>query len=335
MITIPRMKKGRPSDIARTQYQSDLQAFASGILKIKSTLPFQISARGWCYQLESAGIITKGEFADAESVINECRKNGMLPINICAEDVTRMTSGIEYIDKTDPNEYIRDQIEVIHWSLGSYKPISFWDSQEYYIEMLVEKIDLLTLFEPICKKYYIPITNAKGWLDINGKASIMRRFMEHEKAGRRCVLLYCGDHDPAGLLISDRLLDTFIEMEGAVGWNPRHLIIKRFGLNSDFINAHGLVWLENLETSSGRCLSDPKHPQHSAPHVQTYLKTYGKRKCEANALVVRPSAGRQLCSDAIEKYLNIDCIQSYHESLMTYREEIKSLWDSRAPLQFM
>jgi hypothetical protein len=43
-----------------------------------------------------------------------------------------------------------------------YDPWTFWDDREYYVEMLVEKIDLKTLFQPVCEEFYLPLTNARG-----------------------------------------------------------------------------------------------------------------------------------------------------------------------------
>ena len=71
--------------------------------------------------------------------------------------------------------------------------------------MFVEKIDLKSLFEPICKRYHIPLTNARGWSDIHSRAAMMKRFTEWENKGKQCVLLYCGDHDPGGLNISETI----------------------------------------------------------------------------------------------------------------------------------
>ena len=87
----------------------------------------------------------------------------------------------------------------------------------------------------------------------------MHRFEEMEDAGKQCVLLYCGDHDPGGLAISDFLQSNFEDLSDAVGWFPDNLIIDRFGLNYDFIEENNLTWIDNLETSSGGRLDDPRH----------------------------------------------------------------------------
>ena len=51
----------------------------------------------------------------------------------------------------------------------------------------------------------------------------------------------------------------------------------------------------------------------SARHtrVQRYLSEFGARKVEANALVVRPEAGRHLCLNAIRRYVPDDMLTDF------------------------
>ena len=93
-------------------------------------------------------------------------------------------------------------------------------------------------------------------------------------------------------------------MARAVGWSPDNLIIDRFGLDYDFIERHGLTWIENLATSKGEYpLNDKRHPDHFKPYVQDYLREYGVRKVESDALLKVPEIGRELCRQAILKYV--------------------------------
>jgi hypothetical protein len=59
------------------------------------------------------------------------------------------------------------------------------------------------------------------------------------------------------------------------------------------------------------------------PFVQEYLRAFGSRKCEANALVTRPKAGRQLCRDAIQRYVAEDAPEHYHARLGPIREQVR------------
>lgn len=301
-IELPTAKRGRKTAAQQAEHEAQLSRFYDAIRQIESRLDFAVSARGWCYLMENSGAITKAEFDRVESLINEARKSGALPIDICAMDENRSFDGVEYPDTPDIDAYLVEAMESTQRWLNTYCPLSFWDDQPYYLEVLVEKIDLKSLFASICEDVSIPIANAKGWPDIHVRAAMMRRFKEHEAAGRQCVLLYCGDHDPAGLRIADSYRAMFADIS-AVGWTPENLIIDRFGINADFIEEHRLTWIDNLVTGSGKDLTDPRHPDHGKPYVQDYLRRFGARKVEANALVVAPQAGRRLFRKAIERYL--------------------------------
>jgi hypothetical protein len=153
---------------------------------------------------------------------------------------------------------------------------------------------------------------------------MMRRFAHWEARGKICVLLYCADHDPGGLLIADFLRSNLQDLSRAVGWSPDGLIIDRFGLKPEFIRRHRLTWIDNLETSSGERLDDPNHNDHDKAYVQSYLKQFGAKKVEANALVVRPEAGRELCRQAILKYVNLAAVAEYRRRLNVEQSKVRA-----------
>lgn len=318
---------GRRTKADRIKYHQEVEMFCNGIKEIKSRLDFQVSSRGWCYLLEEYGL-NKGDFDKVQTLINDCRKTGKLPLSICAEDNTRVAEGINKTDDSDIESYANDWVDFIKNNLAEdYNPYFFSDFQDCYIEMLVEKIDLKGIFGPICDKYKIPYSNNKGWADINGRAALMHRFSSWERKGKQCVLLYCGDHDPGGLNISDFIRKNLDDLKNAdgIGWTTDNLIIDRFGLNYDFIQENNLTWIDNLETGSGKRLDDPRHPDHKKPYVQNYIKQFGVRKVEANALVTRVTAGRKLCEDAILKYIDLDGVNDYNDETMEARELLQKV----------
>lgn len=69
---------------------------------------------------------------------------------------------------------------------------------------------------------------------------MMQRFRDWEAKGKIPVLLYAGDCDPGASHISAKLMSNMVDIERAVGWNPESVVIERFGLNLDFIEANGL-----------------------------------------------------------------------------------------------
>jgi hypothetical protein len=293
------------------------------LLPQRRRLDFKPSGRGVCYVLENEQLISKGDFDRVEKIINDLRKSGHLPLDFTADDQTREPSNAEELHDPDPAEHadwLADWLR--QWEY--YRPVSFWANQAVYVEVMVEKIDLKSLFDPVCAKYCVRVTNAKGWSDINSRAKLMKRFQVHEKAGRDLVLLCANDFDPWGLLIPDMLMKNFRDLSRAVGWSPENLQIVRIGLNIDFIRRHRLSWIDGLQTGSGMDLGDPGHKLHNSDHVQAYIKKFGKRKVEANALVVRPEAGRRLCRDAIERYIDQDAVAEWEQQLEDERERCKA-----------
>ena len=331
-IVLPRRSRGRQSSTAQAIYWRAADRFARQILQINSTLDFQVSSRGWCYLLEGWGL-TKDEFDACQDAINDCRKDGSLPLDIVADDAKRAFHNVEQVDDVGPEEFARAQLAATYTLADQYLPVSFWEDQDHYVQEVVEKIDLRELFKPVCGPFRIPIANAGGWSNLGVRAEMMTRFKYWEARGKKPVLLYCGDFDPAGVRISDFLMDNLIELERAVGWDPRGLIIDRFGLNLDFIEANGLSWINNLITGGkGKMsLADPRHKDHAQPYVQNWLRDIGERKVEANALVVRPEAGRRLCLDAITKYVDPEAPQRYEELIRDDQDQVRAAFEVLVP----
>jgi hypothetical protein len=319
-LLLPRRKRGRPTPDNEFRYRQELDDWCDEIQKINSGLDFRVSSRGWCYILEEHGL-TKGDFDAAQRLINDCRKSGRLPLDICSEDEGRAAANLEEINDEDAEEFAAGWVDYLDKAHEQYVPISFWDDQPVYIQMTVEKVDLKSLFAPICEPFHIPISNISGWNDINSRAAIMRRFRDWERKDKHCILLHCGDHDPGGLHISEFLHSNLQELAEAVDWEPDDLLIERFGLNADFIEEHGLTWIENLETSSGGRLDDPKHPDHNKSYV---IREFGVRKCEANALVVRADAGRELCRAAILRHVLERSIEDYEQKREEHQERARA-----------
>jgi hypothetical protein len=258
-IPLPRRKRGGQSVAAEAEFGRALAEWCREIIRVADTLDFKLGARDWCYVLECARSLTKGEFDTGEKLIGACRKNGHLPVDICCNDNGRPTANLKYIDRTSIEEEAVDIIARAERAHRNYHPFSLWANQEYYVQMAVEKMGVYSLFEKPTAEFDTPLVNIGGWSDINSRVAMMRRYAYWEARGKKCVLLPFVDHDPGGLHIANFLLKNLADLSDAVGWSPDNLIIDRFGLNPDFIRRHRLTWIDNLETSSGERLDDPNH----------------------------------------------------------------------------
>lgn len=328
---------GRPSN----QYYADLEEFADSLIEINESLDFKMSARGWAYYFENEGLIDKSEIEYHENRINDLRKNEFsagwdhapLPTDFTAQDDSRGFDCVERESYAEPEEYVK-----IHLShlVNPHIDLSFWETQDCFIQVLVEKIDLKELFKPICEEYNIPIATGKGWSSINQRAKILTRFNEWAKEDKRPVLIYCGDFDPAGLQISNTLKKNFNDLHDAwvpdvdggyfTGWDSDEmgLTIDRIGLNKDQVERWGFPWIDNLETSgSDHPLDSPKHPDYDMDYVQNWLNEYGVRKVEANALVTQPEIGRELFKDSVEKYLTENPKEEYERRREKKKKDVQ------------
>ncbi|GAI96565.1 unnamed protein product, partial [marine sediment metagenome] len=128
--------------------------------------------------------------------------------------------------------------------------VSFWGSQKYYVQMMVEKIDVRNVFHDITKEYHIPISNTRGWSDMLSRNKLIQRFKEAEEIGLIPVLLYYGDFDPAGIKIAETLKKNIKDLEKATKWNPKNLIIDHFGLTIDFIDENNILCISSCLSSN-------------------------------------------------------------------------------------
>jgi len=310
-------------------YRERLRDFAQEIKAIDAqrTKRIKYSSGGWCYALEGLGLIDKGEFKKARKAINDCRKLGLLPINFTAEDqdLTRRFAGIhEAANPADQIKKLKEDIEGMLENLPSHTT-DYWEDEEYYLMTCVEKGDIRNLFKPVCDEYHVPIVSSKGWYPILLRGHIANLSRKAEKRGLKPVLLLFYDHDPAGIKITETFLKGLFDVSGGTGWKPWNLEIYRFGLNKKDIDRYGLTWIENLKTSSGK-----------EAKALDYVRKYGRRKCESNALFKNDEtlkAGETICRDAIEKYYGKDALERFKEKEKKSKETLSTvymdpLWDN-------
>lgn len=310
--------------IGNWTYQHRLRSFANEILAINSqrTSNIKYSSRGWCYLLEGLGKIHKGEFTACQKAINDCRKLGFLPINFVAEDQdqTRHFKGIHVASK--PSVQLTDLKKDIEKMLDNLpsRTTDYWEGEEYYLMMCVEKGDLINLFKPVCDEYHVPIVSSKGWPPILLRGHIASLSRKAEAHSLTPVLLLFYDHDKAGLKISRTFRKNLRDCERGTGWTPDNLLIERFGLNKKDIEKYNLMWIENVRTSSGRTLSD----------WDPYVREYGRKKCESNALFKNDEtlrAGQEICRKAIERYYGLDALERFKAKEEISKNKFKDIFD--------
>lgn len=341
-IKLPNNTKGRKSEAQHIQYNSDLKDFADKLMELQIEIAGtnyirekdKVSARGWCYLLEGFGTITKDQFDQGFKIINLCRKEGYLPIDFVAQDVSREFFNVESLTEKyqKPLDYLTSYLLWIRKCDKKKSDIAFWESQKYYLQIMVEKLDVRNLFNDICEKYHIPISNAKGWSAMLSRNDLIQRFKEAETIGLIPVLLYYGDFDPAGIKIAETLKKNIIDLEKATKWNPKNLIIDHFGLTLDFINENDILWINNLITGGKRNLGklydqykEGKENIKIFDYEIKYIEKYGVRKCEANAILPIRKIAIEQCEATITKYLGDNPFETYNKKVKKIQNEVTKL----------
>ena len=311
---------------SRRPTRSKIAEFCATLLEVRSRLDFDVGSRGWAYLLEGERFIDKDEIDAAQALINNCRKSGDLPLDICAEDDKRAAENLEQIDAA-PRDEARGIFEYVKTAQESYTPFSFWDDLETYAQVATEKSNIKNLFLKPCAEFCVPIANFGGWADLNVRAGFMRRFAgrRRPRASAACcsrsqITILAGSTSPTSCARTWRT------------WHARwagHRVISssiRFGLNYDFIEREKLTWIENLATSKRRIPAGRSsgHPDHYKPYVQDYLRKFGVRKVEADALLKVPELGRELCRKAIlNTFVPAGAPRRYLNKLKPAREELR------------
>ena len=60
-------------DLTQKATRERLEELAGELKEISDEIGFKQCARGWSYQLEGFGMITKAQFDTVENIINRCR----------------------------------------------------------------------------------------------------------------------------------------------------------------------------------------------------------------------------------------------------------------------
>ncbi|MBK9444584.1 MAG: hypothetical protein IPN53_26310 [Comamonadaceae bacterium] len=297
--------RGRAS--TKETEQQILAPLVDVILAERDKMTFSPTLRGWGYVLEGLGICTKGDFDDVQARITRARKNGMLPLEITAEDTTRSASAASMVSE-DLRTLIRLYLESVP---SEYSTTTIEMFSGIHLELVVEKLDLVGLLEPVTSRYCIPVSCLRGWTDMHSRAALLKRCASYDLP---TVVLMFGDHDVGGLSITDSFKSNLNEvfLASRLARMP-NLHLVRVGLNAADIERLGLLWIDGLETSSGKDLGSPMHKNHFDCNVQAYIREHGKRKCEANALLRNPKAAEQILIESVRRYVSDQALADFEE----------------------
>ncbi|AKB61367.1 hypothetical protein [Methanosarcina mazei] len=98
------------------------------------------------------------------------------------------------------------------------------EKQKVYIEIMIEKMALFDIVSQVADKYTLRLTGDKGFCSVTILYEIAGRIKEEQKLGKKCYILYIGDHDPSGLAMDVSIISTLAKM-GANGVDFRRVAL--------------------------------------------------------------------------------------------------------------
>lgn len=248
---------------------------ANGIISEYRAAGYTLTLRQLYYQFVSRGLIANSdrEYKRLGNLISDGRMAGLISW-MAIEDRGR---GIR------PWLIEEDEREVLS-GLEHGLALDYWERQNAYVEVWVEKDALTSVIERPCGRWRVPFMPCKGYLSASEAWRSGRRFERMLDAGRRCVLIHLGDHDPSGI---DMTRDNGERVALFSGYES--VEVRRIALNMDQVEQY----------------SPPPNPAKvTDSRAADYIARFGRTSWELDAL--EPAVLDNLITDEITSLIDQD-----------------------------
>ena len=185
---------------------------------------------------------------------------------------------------------VEDAMKDLPYSYGE----DFWEDQEAYVEVWVEKDALSNVIERPCEALRVPYMACKGYMSGSATWEAGGRFENAVARGKRPVLIHLGDHDPSGI---DMTRDNGSRLSMFAGADVE---VRRIGLNMDQIEQYN---------------PPPNPTKVTDSRAEDYIRQFGHTCWELDAL--SPSVIAKLIEKEIKKFIDPDI---WNETIERQRE---------------
>jgi hypothetical protein len=260
---------------------------ANEIIAEYSAAGLRLTIRQLYYQFVSRDLIpnTERSYKRLIDVMNDARMAGLVDWD-AIEDRTRNLKKLPVWGS--PQDLVDAAAQQFRYDL--------WESQEYRLEVWIEKDALTGVIEGICNELRVPYFAARGYCSASEMwAAAHNRFMGYLRAGQRVRVLYLGDHDPSGLDMSRDVADrirTFMMHDAVYDAIEAETIDRedRTAIGRVAVEARDRFELERLALNIGqvRQYNPPPNPAKvTDSRAKGYIDAYGRESWELDALEPR------------------------------------------------
>ena len=270
----------------------DLIGKANQILEEYKKKGIKITVRGLFYQLVTRDLIPNNQksYQKLSRVLSTARYEGLM-------DWDSIVDNANFLHICNFFDNVTELLDV---AKKSYK-LDRWSNQKYYVEVWVEKDALRNIAEPITNNYQVNLFIPGGRVSTTMLYEATQRFAAQEDLGKKCILLYLGDHDPCGLDMALRDIPSRLDRFGT------NIEVKHIALTMEQIKEY------NIPTDQ---ISKDKDRTK-----EWYEELAETNKCwELDA--IKPTVLQEIIKQNILHFLDID---KYEDILRKEKEDIKSL----------
>ncbi len=232
------------------------------------------TVRGVCYQLFTRRLIPdmgKNATDRVSRALTTARERGLIPWAWIVDE----TREIEHRPGWEDPEAFMGTV----WR--AYRK-DRWADQPARVMVVSEKGTVGGLLRPVIHAYGVPFGVYHGF----GSATALNDLAERSVADHRpLTILYVGDHDPSGRVMSDQDIPARLARYGG------EATIARLAVTPEQIARH------DLPTFSA-------HDKAKDARYRWFLERHGERCCELDAL--DPTLLRATVEDAIRQHLDLD-----------------------------
>lgn len=266
---------------------------ANEIITTYAQQGYTLTLRQLYYQFVARDLIpnTERSYKNLGNTITNGRIAGLIDWDAIEDRGRGVTSWLIEEDDAAP-------LEGIEYGIA----FDYWQRQNVYVEVWVEKDALSSVLRRPCERYSVPYMACKGYLSASEAWRAGQRFQDMLDEGRECVLIHLGDHDPSGLDMT-RDNDERLSLFGADG-----VEVRRIALNMDQVRRYN---------------PPPNPAKETDKRAADYIRRYGSKSWELDAL--EPRVIERLITDEIMSLIDAEIWNQTSEDQRKAREYLIKL----------
>lgn len=286
----------------RTRFQKatlSLIAKANEIIEEYQGQGFKLTLRQLYYQFVARDILANSQksYKRLGSILGDARNAGLVSWH-AIEDRTR---------ELRENGHWGSPADILHTCASQFR-YDLWETQDYRIEVWVEKDALIGVFLPTCQELDVPLFSCRGYTSLSEVWEAGRRLRRHCGNGQAPVILHFGDLDPSGL-------DMTRDIRERLSLYSEHPVkLERLALNMDQVEKYG---------------PPPNPAKITDSRYAAYVQVHGEESWELDAL--EPAVIADLIESTVKQYRDQGKWDAATERQRAARDRLQLVadnWDS-------